>query len=266
MTYCTFTNIHLQHYRFHRSWMADPSIHDMGLSSHTEPSSLEGILCERFVCGPPTVCNFSPRADSSSSQSDNRSNRSIEQRKFTPFYDSEWARVFYERNVWPSKEFPALQPSMEAAYSSLEPVAHACLQCLAAAIGKPFDYFDHLVTANAGIKHPEAPLRHHSRLQLNNYPSQLLSVAQGSPRAKQQPPIRARRHFDTSMVTVLARQDHDTSLKNEAVGTNLNSSCEDRHSVLKAGDSGALEVQLPDGSWSCVPTGPSQLTVFVGCV
>jgi isopenicillin N synthase-like dioxygenase len=196
-------------------------------------------LCERFVCGPPSVCNHANGSE----------------RAFTPFYDSEWARVFYERNVWPSSLVPALQPCMEAAYAALEPAAHACLQCLAAALDKPHDCFDALVSANAAAAHPTAPLRHHSRLQLNNYPSQL-APPRGAARARHEPPIRARRHLDTSMVTVLARQDHHHT------APGLTSSFVE--GVLKAGQSGALEVQLPDGSWSCVPTGPGQLTVFTG--
>eukprot|EP00966_Prymnesium_polylepis_P162098 3746112-Prymnesium_polylepis.1 len=61
---------------------------------------------------------------------------------------------------------------MEGNYGRFEAVAQASAQCVAAALGAPHDAFDALI-ASASTSHPDAPVRHHSRLQLNNYPSQL---------------------------------------------------------------------------------------------
>ena len=113
-------------------------------------SAWQGIVCERFVCGPPDVCS-EPLS-----------------RAETPQYDSEWGRVFYERNVWPDGS--ELRPSMEALYPQMEHVARACLQCIAVALDAPHDAFDALVTSQS-MEHPEAPVRHHSRLQANHYPA-----------------------------------------------------------------------------------------------
>ena len=161
-----------QHWRFHRATLASANSH----ATHPELSATEGILCERFVCGPPSICSDSHL------------------RRSEPFYDSPFGRVFYERNTWPHPEAPGgqLQPTMEAAYDALTPIAAASLQCLAAACGLAHDAFDELI-ATSSAAHPHAPLRHHSRLQLNNYPSQLRDH-----RCKRLPPIRASRHLDTS--------------------------------------------------------------------
>lgn len=206
-----------QHKRYHLAALSRGA----APGHHAEPSAAEGILCERFVCGPPRVCN-EPLA-----------------RAPHPFYDSDWGRVFYERNSWPS-DGGTLRPAMEAAYASLEPVAMASLQCVAAAIGLPYGAFGRLVETDSA-EHPAAPLRHHSRLQLNNYPSQQRSVATG----RQTPPIRASRHLDTSLLTVLARQATDAARP-------------------VPGESGALEVRMADGSWACVPAAEGELTVFLG--
>jgi len=202
-----------QHWRHHLRVAARLAAHgEPPLSqAHAEASTREGILCERFVCGPPAVCS------------------EREMRAHEPFYDSQWARVFYESNVWPQGE---LRPAMEAAYPYFEAVAHANLQCVAAAMGAPHTAFDSLVSA--------APLRHHSRLQLNNYPSQIQHIPSG------QSPIRASQHFDVSLLSVLARQP-----------------TVDR-AASAAGSSGALEVRLSDGRWVCVPAPAGHLTVFVG--
>ena len=72
-----------QHVRFHRATMAAAG----DLPPHPEQSAREGILCERFVCGPPSVCSASARTLAPH-----------------PFYDSEWGRVFYERNAGLSAE------------------------------------------------------------------------------------------------------------------------------------------------------------------
>ena len=56
---------------------------------------------------------------------------------------------------------------MEAAYPELERVSRACLQTVAAALGAPHTAFDELVTSDS-TTHPDAPLRHHSRLQVIN--------------------------------------------------------------------------------------------------
>ena len=231
-----------QHMRYHQATMAAAG---GKLPPHPEQSAREGILCERFVCGPPSVCSTSTRTLPPH-----------------PFYDSEWGRVFYERNAGQSAEqgdeARLLQLEMEAAYPELEQVSRACLQTIAAALGAPHTAFDELVTSHSSA-HPDAPLRHHSRLQVNNYPSQLpdrrgLGSARYGVAAV---PIRASRHFDTSLLTVLARQP----------ATDLDAA---------AGSSGALEVQLPEGhrrmqggdpradGWTCVPARKGELTVGAG--
>lgn len=214
-----------QHRRFHRARMAIAE-----LPPHAEPSASEGILCERFVCGPPSICSASART-------------------LPPhrFYDSEFGRVFYERNVWPKDDGGALQAAAETAYPGFERLAHGCMQVIAAALGLPHTAFDELVSAQSPA-HLAAPLRHHSRLQINNYPSQL--PARGV--AYTTCPLRASRHFDTSLLTVL---DREPRVDTEAV----------------AGSSGALEVFLPsrgsaaggigdgaDGEWTCVPARPGE--------
>ena len=96
-------------------------------------------------------------------------------------------------------------------------------------------------------------------LQVNNYPSQLQDRrgVGGARYGVRAIPIRASRHFDTSLLTVLARQP----------ATDLDA---------VAGSSGALEVRLPEGhrrmegddagadGWTCVPARKGELTVFLG--
>lgn len=138
-----------QHLRYHRATMAAAA----HLPAHPEQSAREGILCERFVCGPPSVCSAA---------------RTVRPH---PFYDSEWGRVFYERNVTPTAEHGCearlLQVEMEAAYPDLERVSRACMQTVAAALGAPHTAFDELVTSESSVD-PDAPLRHHSRLQVRS--------------------------------------------------------------------------------------------------
>lgn len=231
-----------QHWRYHRATLSSIEQRSaIAADCHQEPSAREGILCERFVCGPPSICSDAAARPSH------------------PFYDSPFARVFYERNTWPEDDHPALRPSMEHVYSLLEPVAAASLQCLAAACDLPFNSFDHLVTSESH-DHPDAPLRHHSRLQLNNYPSQLRRNSR-----KQIPPIRASRHLDTALLSVLCREPSmDGRLCSG--GASMAGA-----SGLDPGRSGALEVQLhscadheDDGSWEVVPTAEGELTAFVG--
>ena len=126
-------------------------------------------MCERYVCGPPSVCT------------------DPHERSPHPFYDSDFGRVFYEHNVWPpahSSSGGGLRVAMEATYSAMEPVAAASLQCLMAACGLPHDAFDYLITCHSSA-HPDAPLRHHSRLcALAHLPSRLacaLAPSQSSP-------------------------------------------------------------------------------------
>ncbi len=189
-----------------------------------EPSASEGILCERFVCGPPSVCS----ADVP--------------RRSHPFYDSAWGRTFYEPNVWPSGSRGAsLRAAFEEAYAALEPAALASLQLVASALGARHDAFDALVASDPAAW-PGAPLRHHSRLQLNHYPSQLRRRG----REKRIPPIRASRHLDTSLLSLLARE-----ASTDGAGA-------------APGQSGALEVELAPGRWACVPSPPGTLTVFLG--
>eukprot|EP00316_Scyphosphaera_apsteinii_P008604 CAMPEP_0119342390 /NCGR_PEP_ID=MMETSP1333-20130426/104602_1 /TAXON_ID=418940 /ORGANISM="Scyphosphaera apsteinii, Strain RCC1455" /LENGTH=451 /DNA_ID=CAMNT_0007354597 /DNA_START=53 /DNA_END=1408 /DNA_ORIENTATION=- len=221
-----------QHRQHHLATMAQGAI---DYDAHAEPSALEGILCERFVCGPPSICN-TPIA-----------------RPFNPFYDSPYARVFYERNVWP--EEGELRPCMECLYPQMEHIAKAALQCVAAALDVPHDVFDQLVSSSSAA-HPNAPCRHHSRMQLNNYPSQLFGgsgSSQKRSRHGKQMPIRASRHFDTSLLTVLAREPRTEKL----------------HS--SPGRSGALEVRMsaqhdPHEEWRCVPAESGELTCFLGAL
>jgi len=220
-----------QHLRFHRGVMASRGHAAEPGRSHAEPSAAEGILCERFVCGPPVVCNDDAAAPFAAH----------------PFYSSRWARVFYERNRWPTGRDATesnLRAEMELVYPKLERVALASAQLLAAALGVPHTAFDKLITT-ASASHPEAPLRHHSRLQINNYPSQLRWGKRFNNRTSL--PIRASRHFDTSLLTVLCRMPSV-----------------DNHE-LHAGSSGALEVYLSaERQWVCVPARPEEVTVFLG--
>ena len=113
---------------------------------------------------------------------------------------------------------------------------------IAAALGAPHDAFDVLV-ASASPDRPEAPLRHHSRLQINNYPSQL----RAGPGERRGCPIRASRHFDTSMLTVLCREPWVDD------------------GAVAAGVSGALEVfDASEQRWICIPSPPGEVTVFLG--
>ena len=94
-----------QHYRYHLARLAERrrafasagggEAEEEEEEEEEEPSSAEGILCERFVCGPPSICN---RGDGSG-------------RPYDPFYDSEFARVFYESNVWPPPRPQAATPA-----------------------------------------------------------------------------------------------------------------------------------------------------------
>lgn len=209
-----------QHMKFHRTWMAR-YVQD-AFPHAGEPSSAEGIMCERFVCGPPSVCNQDTRAPHAAH----------------PFYSSDWGKVFYERNVWPDG---SMRAEMEATYPKLERVALACVQLVAAALGADHTAFEQLVTPSS-TAHPEAPLRHHSRLQVNNYPSQLRR------RRELESPIRASRHYDTSFLTVLCREP---SVENEGLAS--------------PGTSGALEVFLDaEQRWVCVPASDGECTVFLG--
>jgi isopenicillin N synthase-like dioxygenase len=271
-----------QHWRFHQRMMmegskfADTQTMDKVTKSnddhwwgnnHPEPSAREGILCERFVCGPPSICSNDAHAS----------------RPYHPFYDSDFGRVFYERNVWPSDEdvvteedkvqpnrLPLLRTSMESTYAALEPIAAASLQSLAAACNLPHDAFDHLITSNS-IIHPDAPLRHHSRLQLNNYPSQIVQLHNrdhGNNNGQMILPIRASRHLDTALLTILCRESNnfDGSAQQQHSNNNI-SSCR-----RIPGRSGTLEVQLHDNdddaaphSWECVPANNNgELIAFVG--
>lgn len=80
-------------------------------------------------------------------------------------YDSDFGRVFYERSVWPSDDEDVVMVVMKdegAATSSTSTLYY----------GRPWRA---LITSNS-ISHLDAPLRHHSRLQLNNYPSQIVQL------------------------------------------------------------------------------------------
>lgn len=251
-----------QHWRFHQRTMQSINrkhraelLDDHWWANHPEPSAGEGILCERFVCGPPSICSDDAHLS----------------RPYHSFYDSDFGRVFYERNVWPSDDedvvtkdeeqhhrLPLLRTSMESTYAALEHIAAASMQCLAAACHLPHDIFDHLITSNS-ISHPDAPIRHHSRLQLNNYPSQIVQLHNSHGNNRLILPTRASRHLDTALLTVLCREPNDVNISAQ-------------HSMSRRrvpGSSGTLEVQLQDEDdttphWECVPAIHGELIAFVG--
>lgn len=219
------------HLRFASRWTeacrtSKPSF----LPTDGEPSSRDGILCERFVVGAPGLCDDSSDDDQASVHSNQW--RSVW--SGDPFYSSPFGRVFYELNRWPSLTVPLLRPTSTALYNKMLGVSVAMARVIAAALDLPSGSFDRLLFDPQG--HQNAPIRHHSRLQINNYPSQLRP-----PRGLFAPrlPLRANTHLDTSLFTLLARD----------IPADVRHGC---------GSSGALEV--------CVCTEAAQRTPRWMCV
>jgi isopenicillin N synthase-like dioxygenase len=100
--------------------------------STVEPSALQGILSERFCCGP----DLTP------------------EQQQDPYYSSDLGHVFFPPNCWPTGTVPQLQPQMLRCYSKCEVIAASLMQLLAAALGVPQHYFD------------DKLLRHHSNMQV----------------------------------------------------------------------------------------------------
>jgi isopenicillin N synthase-like dioxygenase len=99
----------------------------------SEPSALQGILSERFLCGP----------DLTAAQQQD------------PYYSSELGQVFFPPNIWPSNHVPALQPQMLQCYSQCETIAAALMRLFAVALGVQQQYFDDKLH------------RHHSNMQVH---------------------------------------------------------------------------------------------------
>jgi isopenicillin N synthase-like dioxygenase len=99
--------------------------------STVEPSAVQGILSERFCCGPDLT--FEQQQD--------------------PYYSSDLGQVFFPPNCWPTDSVPQLQPQMLRCYSQCEVIAASLMQLLAVALGVPQHYFD------------DKLLRHHSNMQ-----------------------------------------------------------------------------------------------------
>jgi len=118
--------------------------HSCGTSSSSaahlaEPSALDGILSERFCCGPELT---------STQQQD-------------PYYSSELGQVFFPPNAWPHQQLPELQPHMLQCYSQCDVIAAALMRLFAAALGMDPHYFDASLT------------RHHSNMQVRHRHSTL---------------------------------------------------------------------------------------------
>lgn len=98
----------------------------------SEPSALQGVLSERFLCGP----DLTPA------------------QQLDPYYSDELGRVFFPPNIWPNNHVPALQPQMLQCYSQCEAIAAALMRLFAVALGVEQQYFDDKLQ------------RHHSNMQV----------------------------------------------------------------------------------------------------
>ncbi|CAJ1353665.1 unnamed protein product [Effrenium voratum] len=225
--------IYPHHQRFLDQWT---EIADIPMDAHPEPSARQGIVCERFCCGPPEVCE--PAAP-------------MKAWKLDDFYHSEYGKVFFAPNVWPAAPdaFKAsgaldasdascrdLQPSLLAAFGALEALAEALLLLLAEAADMEPEPLRKLLVDDGRI-------RHSSMLQVCNYPSLLPRQLRPTESEYQ---LRAKAHQDFGAFTILSRCPGTDSGK------------------LKCGRSGALEVRLPSGDWMCVPAKLEELTVMPG--
>ncbi|WIA18229.1 hypothetical protein OEZ85_009699 [Tetradesmus obliquus] len=177
--------------------------------SSREPSALAGILSERFMCGPPLT----------------------QQQLQQPYYCSELGQVFFTPDVFPSSSTPELQPAMQACYSQCEIIAGAVLRLAAASLGLQQHFFDDKIC------------RHHSNLQVANYPSQLLQPGPHD--------LRKKAHIESGNLTLLASQDHNCTAPYTSAGCS-----QGPHDLRKKAhiDSGSLTLlasqdYLPGSGW-----------------
>ncbi|CAE8696391.1 unnamed protein product [Polarella glacialis] len=126
----------------------------------------------------------------------------------------------------------------------MEQLSVAVLRLLSAAAGFPSTAFDDLLfRSEESSSSARKVVRHTSMLQVCNYPS-LLPRRLRPPEGPAEYQLRAKAHQDFGAFTLLAR-------------------CPGSDSRYKrVGKSGALEIELPDGSWACVPARADELTVM----
>ncbi|CAK9072947.1 unnamed protein product [Durusdinium trenchii] len=194
-----------------------------------------GIVCERFCCGPPVVCEPKQSPLSSDFYASELGRAAVEQGKKM---EDAAGQVFFPANIWPRDACArGLRPALLKAFNALEGFSEAVLMLLAAAVGMRPQLFQHLMFDSGQP-------RHASMLQVCNYPSLLPRSMRPSQLSEYQ--LRAKAHQDFGAFTILAR----------CPGTDSGG--------LKCGQSGALEVQLPGGAWMCVPARREELTVMPG--
>ncbi|WIA18228.1 hypothetical protein OEZ85_009699 [Tetradesmus obliquus] len=181
--------------------------------SSREPSALAGILSERFMCGPPLT----------------------QQQLQQPYYCSELGQVFFTPDVFPSSSTPELQPAMQACYSQCEIIAGAVLRLAAASLGLQQHFFDDKIC------------RHHSNLQVANYPSQLLPPGPHD--------LRKKAHIDSGSLTLLASQDYLPGSGWRAGNGGLQ---------LLSASGQWLEVQVAPGQWLEVEVPAGALLLNLG--
>lgn len=135
----------------------------------TSLSAAQGIMTERFSCGP-ACCELSSGLE--------------------PQDSSAYGRVFFAENVWPAS-CPGLRASMRRYYTEMERLSRGLLALLAAAAGAPWQYF-------------EGPLlqRHSSNLQVAHYPA---IPPQWMELASDGLPLRVKAHADSGTLTLLHR-------------------------------------------------------------
>ena len=197
-----------------------------------EPSALEGILSERFLCGP--LLTEADRLD--------------------PFYSSSLGPVFFAPDAWPADGVaPGLRARMQGAHAYMTRVAEAAARLMAAALGLEAAHFEgmtrrhcsnlqvggcqgcartnaedprwssacgaclltmstaqgqaiaavqcHQRTPHAArTSHPTFDTR--NRSQVANYPSQLLDPSTLGPDH-----MRKKAHTDSGLLTLLASED-----------------------------------------------------------
>ncbi|CAE8620762.1 unnamed protein product [Polarella glacialis] len=232
--------IYPHHLRFIEKWQAAGA---PLRGVHPEPSATQGIVSERFCCGPP-VCEPSDSQSWQVVQSDAAGGHA------DPHYGSSLGQVFFPQNVWPTQEeardLAQLRPALLETYRSMEQLSVAVLRLLSAAAGFPSTAFDDLLfRSEESSSSARKVVRHTSMLQVCNYPS-LLPRRLRPPEGPAEYQLRAKAHQDFGAFTLLAR-------------------CPGSDSRYKrVGKSGALEIELPDGSWACVPARADELTVMPG--
>jgi len=173
---------------------------------HPEGSTRHGILSERFMCGPPSICGTDLSISSSSSSS------SQSRRREPEYYDSDLGKAFFGPNVWPcgssavvapgsaSRAVIPLRSNMEALYEELDRVARVILRVFAVTLGEAEDFFDRVVDG------------HHSNMQVANYPSQLcarpgLDYNNDELARQRDLVLRKKAHVDSGTITLLMADD-----------------------------------------------------------